>query len=186
MSASEASAIYSAVSGGALASQSGAKRLLTSVLKGGAVGILSTLAISYGLDYINGQFQHVQTGDIYACQVGNQLYTGGGSKSAACSSIASSFGLVGVYSDPWCNFQTPQGQGLGSCQLGLHSTETTRQPIDEPQAQAIAQAGRDLSDAELEEMVKLGYAVPIVAPPATVIGDFENLTPTELDRKSVV
>ncbi len=175
MSAADALAMTSAITGVSSASQSGVK-LLAKGLLGGAVvtGVMFALPwlLEKGVLFINGQpMRLLSDGNTY------QYYNNYGDPSGIFTSDRNTFCMT-YFSNPYVS-ATNSCSGSGSFRLAS-SGQPTYGALTPALIDAATVNNRDLSDAELAEMVRLGYAVPILKPVATVIGDFSAMTAADL------
>lgn len=181
MSASDAQAMNRAITGASRVTQSAAKTLASGIIKASVGGVLATVALEMGLQYLNDKWTVVTPSPdtpagfttncgngatwcypepcvtIYYCgnriAAFNKCYNNGG----AYGTVIPGGSCHGTGAPPW----TTQSR---------QATDSDFQNIPT----------RDLSDTELAEMVRLGYAVPVDKPAATVIGDFTAMTAADL------
>lgn len=188
MSAADAQSMYSAISGTGRASQSAAKIVAVGVLRAIPGIALLGIASDLGYQYVSNQWQKTVTaptntvGYIPFGSLGPYDCNAAGGCSNHADFFVRSAQEWNILCAPAMSAVINVNQSwIGYCH---HSVVPdfggTSLVTDTDWLNAPSQITRSLTDAELAEMVRLGYAVPIDKPAATVIGDFSALTAAEL------
>jgi len=173
MGAEDAQSIYRAVSGAAKVSQQPAKLLAVNILKMTGYGVLASVALDLGIDFINNTW--INSNKNSTCYEG---WNGGfftlAKPSLVDSNPSCSAGMLAGMSIARADFVTcglVVGNGGYTCNLGWSPTkQITTTPISKADWENLASnISRPLTDAELEEMLRLGFAVPVEKPVATVV-----------------
>lgn len=170
MSTSDAQAMNRAITGASKASQPAAKLLASNIIKLSAGGVLATIALDMGLEYLNGQWNTLVPSDT-TTGTGCSVRTG----LPWLNTLPANY--QGSWTDTYNGTCVCATVGLGYWPCPTASTGAYTAATDTTWTNVPT---RDLTDNELAEMVRLGYAVPVDKPAATVIGDFTAMTAADL------